>query len=383
MKICVDKSLFAKVLTHQQLLINRRSNTVPILSHILLEAQYAPSGEPILSVHGTDMEMSLWEKESLKDLHVPGSSVVCAQLLYEIVRKIDDQWVTLESYPDYIHVQGGAAEFKLPTLAVADFPLMEPQNLPCEVKVEAKALADLIRDTSFCIATEETRYALGGTCFHFREQENKEWSCNVVATDGHRLALSQWKRVQNTTESLPSTPSILVIGRRTIQSMLRLLESDSEEIISFGFSSNQISLRGKKFQFFSRLLIDRFPDYMGAIPKDHTFNIQFDPKELIKSLDRVGMVIEERTRSVKLDFHKSTMTLSANSAQGSAREVVKILYDGEKSFSLMFNIRYLSEICQHARGSEMVMQGSEGQNPVLFQELNRDTLYVLMPISNA
>ncbi|PPE02990.1 DNA polymerase III subunit beta [Holospora curviuscula] len=381
MRISVEKSLFSKILTHQQSLINRRSTTVPILSHILIEANYSKQGEPILSVHGTDMEMSLWEKEVIKPFESPGSSVVCAHLLYEIVRKIDDQWVTLEGFEDYVTIRGGAAEFRLPTLPVAEFPLMETQDLPFELSIHPGLLADVIKDTSFCIATEETRYALAGTCFHFRENNQKEIFCNVVATDGHRLALSQLTNIVINEPKIPVGASLLVIGRRTIQSMVKLLESDPGEQVSFRFSSNQISLQGTKFQFFSRLLIDRFPDYMSAIPQNHIFSVKFDPKELMKSLDRVGMVIEERTRSVKLMFHPNGLTLSANSAQGSAKEVVKISYDGEE-FTLIFNIRYLSEICQHSRGNIMTMKATKGQNPVVFQDVNRETLYVLMPISN-
>ena len=381
MRICIEKSVFSKILTHQQSLINRRSTTVPILSHILIKAHYSEQGDSILSVHGTDMEMSLWETEIIKPFESAGSSVVCAHLLYEIVRKIDDQWVNLEAFEDYITVRGGAAEFRLPTLPVAEFPLIEAQDLPFSLSIHPGLLADVIKDTSFCIATEETRYALAGTCFHFRENNEKKISCNVVATDGHRLALSQLTHTVMNEPTIPSSASLLVIGRRTVQSMLRLLESDHSEHVSFRFSSNQISLQGEKFQFFSRLLIDRFPDYMGAIPQHHVFSVGFDPKELMKSLDRVGMVIEERTRSIKLTFNATGLTLSANSAQGSAKEVVKITYDGAE-FSLIFNIRYLSEICQHARGNTMTMKATGSQNPVVFQEMNRDTLYVLMPISN-
>ncbi|ETZ05189.1 MULTISPECIES: DNA polymerase III subunit beta [Holospora] len=381
MRICVEKAVFSKILTHQQLLINRRSTTVPILSHILIKAHHSEQGDPLLSVQGTDMEMSLWETEVIKPFQSSGASVVCAHLLYEIVRKIDDQWVTLEGFENHVTIQGGAAEFHLPTLPVEEFPLMETQDLPFELLIDPATLADVIKDTSFCVATEETRYALAGTCFHFREDSQNQLSCNVVATDGHRLALSRLLNIKINESAISSPASLLVIGRRTIQSMLRLLESDSSEEVSFRFSANQVSLQGEKFQFFSRLLIDRFPDYIGAIPKNHVFCVQFDPKELMKSLDRVSMVIEERTRSVKLTFCKTGLVVSANSAQGSAKEVVKISYDGEE-FTLIFNVRYLSEICQHARGNVMTMEGTQSQNPVLFQEINRDTLYVLMPISS-
>ncbi|ETZ06719.1 DNA polymerase III subunit beta [Holospora obtusa F1] len=381
MRICVEKTAFFKILTHQQSLINKRSTTVPVLSHVLIKAHYSDQGDPIVSVHGTDMEMSLWEKEIIKPFESPGASVVCAHLLCEIVRKIDDQWVTLESFENHITIQGGAAEFHLPTLPVAEFPFMETQDLPFELLIHPGVLADVIKDTSFCVATEETRYALAGICFHFREDTQHQLSCNVVATDGHRLALSRLTDIRmNQSAAISGTASLLVIGRRTVQSMLRLLESDSGETVSFRFSANQVSIQGEKFQFFSRLLIDRFPDYIGAIPKNHLFRVQFDPKELMKTLDRVSMVIEERTRSVKLAFCKTGLTVSAHSSQGSAKEVIKISYDGE-DFSLVFNARYLSEICQHARGNIMTIEGTKNQNPVLFQENNRDALYVLMPIS--
>ena len=53
------------------------------------------------------------------------------------------------------------------------------------IPIEAKALREMLQQTSFAISHDENRYALNGVLFSVQDKQAR-----LVATDGHRLAVS-------------------------------------------------------------------------------------------------------------------------------------------------------------------------------------------------
>ena len=83
MKISIEKNLIYKSLSHVQSIVEKK-NTIPILSHILLEAT-----DSSLVLSATDMDISITETINCSVIE-KGSVTVAAHTLYDIVRKITD-----------------------------------------------------------------------------------------------------------------------------------------------------------------------------------------------------------------------------------------------------------------------------------------------------
>ena len=83
MKFKIDCANFFKTLTHLQGIVDKK-NSLQILSNILIEA----SGNE-LTLSSTDMDISIIEKIDCNVLE-DGSTTINSQILYDIVRKIDD-----------------------------------------------------------------------------------------------------------------------------------------------------------------------------------------------------------------------------------------------------------------------------------------------------
>ena len=364
MQVSVEKSRFLKALGHQNSVIERRGSA-PILTHVLLEAS-----EHSMSLTGTDLEMSLVEiVPSL--VYTPGAITVPVHLLYDIVRKLPEGQVMLQTLPDgVIRVASGAIEFNVPTLSAADFPQIHPKTLPFCLKLQAADLKQLIDDTRFSMSTEEARYSLNGIYFHPCDHQ---W--RAVATDAHRLALS-WIPVAS--EDLQHAPNVIV-GRKAITELCKVLSESSAPIELF-FSNQQMMVSFPGGHFSSRLLEGQFPDYQQAIPEGHPHPIEMNVKLLEQAMARVGMVSSERQRVIKLVFENNTLTLSAHSQQyGSAMETLSIEYSA-KALSLGLNPKYVLDICQHIKGDTIRMMFKDGLSPALFQDPSDPKVsYVLMP----
>ena len=83
MKFKISRSIFFKSLSHLQGIVDKK-NSLPILANILIEAK---NNQLILS--STDMDISIVEKINCT-VTEDGATTINSQILYDIVRKIDD-----------------------------------------------------------------------------------------------------------------------------------------------------------------------------------------------------------------------------------------------------------------------------------------------------
>ena len=214
MKLTIDRSDLLRALSHVQSVVERR-NTIPILSNVLLSAS---SGS--LQLTATDLDI---EAVDAADAQVDqeGGLTAPAQTLFDVVRKLPETAeVQLEFLPDNqrLSIQAGRSRFALPTLPAADFQTMNKDEGTVSFSIDVADLKRLIDKTRFAISTEETRYYLNGVYLHVAEGEDGA-KLRAVATDGHRLALSEIDAPQGC-EGLPG----VIIPRKAVSEIRRLID---------------------------------------------------------------------------------------------------------------------------------------------------------------
>ena len=373
MWVSVEKGAFLKALSHQNTIVEKRTN-VPILSHVLLIAKEKCQQ---LSFVGTDLEVSLMEEINV-EVKEEGQTTVSVHMLYDIVRKLPDavpiilETLGKEGVSPFLHLSCGGAKFQFPTLSPTSFPEIHKQELTHQLTIPSESLRKLIQKTRFAMSTEEARYTLNGIYFH---PVGNKWK--AVATNAHRLALS-W--IFLPPETLKAFPSVIV-GRKAINELYKLLEDDLGEI-TLCFSSHQILVQFENAQFSSRLLEGNFPEYWQAIPENFNFEVFVNKEVFSKSVERVGMVSAEKNRVVKLSFQDKKLSFSAESEQyGTGFEQISIECENSPSFSVNFNPRYLLDIAGHVEGEQLKISFKDQISPALFQDLTNDqVLFVLMPM---
>jgi DNA polymerase-3 subunit beta len=237
----------------------------------------------------------------------------------------------------------------------------------------------MIDQTKFAMAVEEIRYNLNGICFHVLESEGR-LVLRTVATDLHRLAC----RETQAPEEARSMPEIIV-GRKTIQEARKLLD-EAGAFVEIGVSQNRIEfvVHNDDYHavFGSRLIDGSFPDYQSAINVDNDKNLIVPRKDFAEALDRVGTVVNDKERAVKISLSSNMATISAVSSEfGSAREELDVDYPYEESIDLCFNVRYVLDVASQISEDEMQFMIADGNAPAIVKPLNRsDALFVLMPL---
>jgi len=365
MKIILEQTSIAKLLSHIQGIVERR-NTIPILSNVLMRAE-----NNTLYLTATDMDIEIIDSIDAEVIEA-GSTTVPAHTLYDIVRKMEGgSDIQIEQNDEVtVSISSGRSKFKLGCLPSEDFPIMSDENSTFNFTITAEELIDIIDKTKFAISTEETRYYLNGIFFH-----EKEGNLISVSTDGHRLA----KLSMPAPEGSKGMPGVIIPRKAVLE--IRKLSEEFDGDINIKLSENKIIFSADTVKFTSKLIDGTFPDYEKVIPSGNTKALTLNPKEFAIAVDRVSTVATDKTSAVSLKISRGNVNISVNAPDcGSANDEISVTYEDE-ALDIGFNSRYLIEVASQIEGPECTMLLSDSASPALIKDLDdENVIYVLMPM---
>lgn len=310
-------------------------NTIPVLSNVLLD--------PVAkTLKATDLDI-----EAIHGFEMDGGGegvTLPARLLADIAGKLPDGAaisITLGD-ADRAILKSGRSRFTLATLPAQDFPdLSGLRDEPTIFTLPAATLALLFNRTSFAISTEETRYYLNGIHMHPVALEAGGYALRAVATDGHRLALSD----SGTVEGVGGMPPVIV-PRKTVGEIQRALgKAGKDATIEVAVTKNRIRFAMGSLVLSSKLIDGTFPDYQRIIPARNPISVTVDSDELAAAIDRVSTISSERGRAAKFEFRDDKLKLSVNNPDaGSSEEEIAAEIEGGADITIGFNVRYALDI---------------------------------------
>tara|TARA_B100000575_G_C23088366_1_gene627362 strand:- start:149 stop:1264 length:1116 start_codon:yes stop_codon:yes gene_type:complete len=369
MKFNVQKNKIFKTISHLQGIVDRK-NSLPILSNILIEAK-----SNNLTLSSTDMDISITENISC-DVLEEGSITINAQIIYDIIRKLDDgsEVEIISNDSKLLTVRANGSRFSLACLPKEDFPIIDDKNNGLKIKINSSIFYKLINKTKFAISNEETRYFLNGLYFNISKENNKNL-ITLVGTDGHRLA-----KFSTTTEKIEDEVSGVIIPKKTIYELGKLLSEINREI-EIDISSNKIIFYIDNVILISKLIDGNFPDYKRVIPVNNKNILEINRKDLLSAVDRVSTVINERSPVIKFKLLNNVLNLNTiNNENSTATEDVNTNYTGE-DIEIGFNSKYIMDILNNLEDEKINISFKDNSSPIIATETtNPELVYVLMPM---
>ncbi|REJ81517.1 MAG: DNA polymerase III subunit beta [Acidobacteria bacterium] len=323
MKLRIDRSELLTELIPMQGVVERKS-TIPVLSHLLLRAR-----DGRLHVAATDLDVSLtsWCEA---EIDREGSVAVQARKLLEIVRSLVGEKVDLEvEESNALRIVSGRSRFKIHGLAPDDFPSLPEVPSSDRLEIPTEAFRGMIAKVFFAVSAEESRFQLNGALL-----KPKDGSIEMVATDGHRLAL-----VETAHEDAAAGDGIL-IPRKALQELQRL---EGSEEVEFRRGEHHLSFSVGRRELICRILEGTFPDYEKVISKENDRVLECDRKRLSEVVQRVSLLSGDRARAIRFQVEDGGLRLSAaNPDLGEAVEDLECSYEGDK-LALGINPDYLQQ----------------------------------------
>ena len=364
MKFIVSKDELQEKLSNIQNIVEKR-NTMPILSHFLLDA-----GKGGSSITATDLETALREPLSVK-VEKEGKICIPARKMFEIVREVEGDLVCESVDEQWLKIKAGASTFRLACLSSKEFPAWPGMEEMEEITIPAKTLAELIEKTVYSAGDSDTRYTLNGLLFHVTQQGR----ISAVGTDGHRLAT-----LTKTFEGTLADEKKMIVPKKAAAELRKVLDKIDGDI-RMTLSKNHVLFTIGDIQFLARLIEGTYPNYEQVIPVSNDKRVVISRESFSRALRRVSLMAKDKTNAVKMDLDDNKITVtSSNPDMGEATDEIAVEYAGEK-LVLGLNARYFLDIID-AMSSENVMLDMQGAlHPVLIrEEKDPDYRCVIMPM---
>ena len=339
--------------------------TLAILANLLVSV----SPEQI-RMTSTDMEVEL-SAAITGEFGSSGDITVPARKLLDICRALpEDAEMNIKVENERVNLTSGRSRFSLLSLPAQEFPLVEPGETDIRFTIPQRLFKSLLDRTAFAMAKQDVRYYLNGVLL-----EAQQNNLRAVATDGHRLALSDVDVVIPTEEKKQ-----LIVPRKGVQELMRLLgESDDEmEIV---MSKNHVRIELDNLIFTSKLIDGKYPDYDRVIPEPSAHMVQAQREPLRQSLSRASILSSDKYRGVKITLEQNKLrALVHNPEHEQAEDEIDVEYSGENQ-EVGFNVSYLLDAVSIIQTDRVRLSVSSPKSGCLvLPEDGEGSKYIVMPL---
>jgi len=368
MKFTVQREDLLKSLTLVSNVVERRQ-TLAVVSNILFNV----SGQS-LSLTATDTEIEITSHLQLTaPASEDGAITVPAKKLFDICKSLADNTEINFTVTDQqkVLITCLRSRFTLATLPPDDFPNVDESAIKASVTVSQTQLKRLIENTDFAMAQQDVRFYLNGMLL---ELSNRQLRC--VATDGHRLALSDLHDDAFQVDEKVQ----LIVPRKGIHELSRSLGA-LDEAVELIFGENHLTAKTANFTFITKLIDGKFPDYQRVLPLAGDNIVLGQRHELKEAFNRAAILSNDKYRGVRIELSPATLTIRANNPeQEEAEDIVAVEYQGQP-LQIGFNVSYVIDVLNAIHGDTVKISLSDGNSSALIEDAADDkAAYVIMPM---
>jgi DNA polymerase-3 subunit beta len=367
MKISILRTDLAEAVLNVSRAVSNKAS-IPALEGILIKAY----GEK-LSISGYDLEIGITTTIDAT-IQQEGEIVVSAKLFSEIVRKLPEEVVCIETDDRMItYITSGHADYQIVGMSSVEYPDLPTFEETSSFEIQGEALKDMIRQTVYAVSDNMQKPIYTGSLF---EIENKIFK--IVAVDGFRMAIRQ-----ETVDTDMHTE--FVVPGKTQQEVLKLITADDENV-SIIIGMRHIMFKINNYSVISRLIEGTFLDYKSTIPKDKKTEVVVNTRLIINAVDRMSLLNNDKIKSpVRCEFSNDEIKFSCATAVGKANDIISAPIIGEE-VTIGFNNRFLLDALKNIDSDEVKIIINGGTAPMIITPIKGDSfinLVVPMRLSNA
>jgi DNA polymerase III subunit beta len=374
MEFRIDSEWFSKAISDVSKAVSMKT-PFPILTGIKITAH-----QDSLMLIGSNSDLIIEKMipltidgEKILEVNQTGSVVLTAKYLSEIVKKLprgnmhvkadEKQMITLQSDEIVTSLNGFRSE---------EYPSLPEIDETNHVRISSSEIIDMIKQTAFAVAKNETRPILTGVNLSF---EGNRLTC--AATNSHRLAVRE----------LPIDSTIkgsFIVPSTSLNELIKLIHNKTD-FIHIVVSESYMAFKSDTASLYSRLIEGNYPTVSGLLPKDAKTVITLDTKKLLKGIDRACLFASEwKNNNVYVEIKDGTkIMISSNSSEiGKIEETQPIKsIDGERELSISLDGNFLMDALRAIKEEEIRVSFGGSMKPVLIEPIGNSTcLHLISPV---
>lgn len=340
----------------------------PVLANILIES----INNSTLKFTATDLDLTVVAKIDAQ-VKEEGKITLPAKKLSDIVSKVSEGLIEFKTDDETnkMNIKCKNAKFEILSIPAEEFPQIneEQENLN-SVEIDIKPFNKAVKQASFAAASYETNNILSGVVCKI---ENSV--LEMASTDGNRLARVREKIEKN------AEIEQLVIPSKTLQEFSKMSSFIEEDTVKISFEKSKLYLKTEKITLISRLMEGNYPKYNQLIPTESPKEAIVSVPQLISSLERVAIMVNEKTSNVKFMFTEDNLTLSADTPDsGASEDSFEIDYKGE-DLLIAFNYKYVLDSLRNLETSEVKIGLNSALSATVLRPNNEeDYICLIMPL---
>ena len=365
MDIICERESLTEILNTVGRTVSSRT-TLPILECVLLSAE----GDG-LRITANDLEMSIETAPIHAEINESGNVALDAKLFSEIVRKMPGDYVHIKTdASNMTECTSGRACFNITGLPGDEFPVTPEYEKTNGYAMKAGVLKDMIRQTIFSVATEDTKPILTGELLQYMDD-----NLMIVAVDGFRISYRR--------EPLEGGPAPVkaVVPAKALNELSRVLPSDGDEEVTFYFTDKRIIFELSNFTFMSRLLEGEFIRYDQIYNEDFSTIVTTERVPLLTGFERACLIAGVNKKPpVKLEIRDDSIIITSNTEIGRSYDEVPCDIDGQ-NLEIAFNPRYMIEALRAIEEDKVVLRFTTPLSPCTLRGVESDAFkYLILPL---
>ena len=361
--ICSKASLLKGVSIVSKAVPSR--TTMPILNCILIDAS---ANE--IKLTANDMELGI-ETVIEGEIVERGIIALDAKFFSEIVRKLPDNDVVIESDDTFqTTITCEKAKFNIVGKSGEDFSYLPYIEKNESISISQFTLKDVVRQTIFSIADNDTNKLMTGELFEINENRLR-----VVSLDGHRIS------IRNIELKESYSPLKVVVPGKTLQEISKILTGEAEDMVDIFFADNHILFEFDETKVVSRLIEGEYFHIDQMLSSDYDTKVKINKREFLNCIDRATLLIREGDKKpIILNIQDGSLQLKINSFVGSMNEEIEIEKEG-KDLLIGFNPKFFIDALRVIDDEEVTLYMVNPKAPCFINDDAGTYVYLILPVN--
>ena len=339
--------------------------TMSILECILIDAS---AGQ--IKMTANDMELGI-ETVIEGDIQEKGIIAIDAKIFSEIVRKLPDNDVTIETDANFqMLICCEKARFSIAGKSGEDFSYLPYIEKAEPVVVSQFSLREVIKQTIFSISDNESNKMMTGELFEISGNHLK-----VVSLDGHRVS------IRNLEMKEEYQPRKVIVPGKTLIEVSKILSGELDALVNLFFTKNHIVFEFDETTVVSRLIEGEYFRIEQMLSTDYETKVKVNKKELLNCIDRATLLIRESDKKpIIIQIEDGEMRLKLTSGVGSMNEEIVIEKEG-KDILIGFNPKFLIDALRVIDDEMVTLYLVNPKAPCFIRDEKESYIYLILPVN--
>jgi DNA polymerase III subunit beta len=364
MKLIFTKSSLNKAVGIVMKAVPTRT-TMSILECILIDAS---TNE--IKFTANDMELGI-ETIVEGEIIEKGKVAIDAKIFSEIVRKLPDNDITIETDDNYTStITCEKSKFNIAGKSGDDFSYLPVIIKEKSISLSQFTLKETINQTIFCTSPNDNNKMMTGELFEVKDNVLK-----VVGLDGHRIA------IRNINLSGNADDVKVVVPGKTLNEISKILSSDAESVVNIYFTNNHILFEFDNTMVVSRLIEGEYFKINQMLSNDYETKVVINKKEFLDSIDRANLLIREGDKKpIIINITDGSLEVKVQSAIGSLNEDIDINKEG-KDIMIGFNPKFLIDALRVIDDETVDIYLVNPKAPCFIRDKEENYIYLILPVN--